>query len=226
MKYCFIINPRAGKGDFVADLEKNIAAACESKGAKYDIFISKSVSDTQRYVKETASNFEEKLIFFACGGDGTLCETILSVMDLDENVRRNVAVGIVPEGTGNDFVSNFDNKDLFFDMEAQVEGEAYDIDLLKCNDLYSVNMINIGFDCHVVCKKEKIGRKKFIPRKLAYIVSVVITLVKKPTVVLKRCDDGVDGEKKELLLSFCKKVQIGAYLGLIMLKNNRNHCPK
>ena len=62
-------------------------------------------------------------------------------------------------------------------------------------------MINIGFDCHVVCKKEEIGKKKIVPRKLAYIFSLLITLIKKPTVSLKRCDDGKESEKKTLLLT-------------------------
>ena len=201
MKYCFIINPRAGKGAFFSELEKNIAAACDTAGASYDIFISKSIVDTRKYIIETASSADDKLTFFACGGDGTLCGTILSVMSLDEEIRKNVCVGIVPKGTGNDFVSNFDNKDLFCNIENQISGTEHDIDLLKCNDLYSVNMINIGFDCHVVCKKEEIGKKKFVPRKFAYIFSLLITLVKKPVVSLKRNDDGKESDKKTLLLT-------------------------
>ncbi len=209
MKYCFIINPNAGKGAFVEELEKNIASACDTAKVDYEIFISKAISDTQTYIKNTAEQTNEKVAFLACGGDGTLCETILSVMELEENVRKNVCVGIVPKGTGNDFVSNFKFKELFSDISAQIKGEAQEIDLLKCNGLYSVNMINIGFDCHVVCKKEEIGKKKFIPRKLAYILSLVITLVRKPTVVLERIDDGNKSDKKTLLLttlangSFC-----------------------
>ena len=201
MKYCFIINPRAGKGDFVEELEKNIVSVCNTAGVSYDIFISKSIGDTKEYVVGTAVASGERVTFFACGGDGTLCETILSVMSLDSDIRKNVCVGIVPKGTGNDFVSNFENKEFFCNIAEQIEGTEHEIDLLKCNDLYSVNMINIGFDCHVVCKKEEIGKKKLVPRKLAYIFSLLITLIKKPTVSLKRCDDGKESEKKTLLLT-------------------------
>ena len=209
MKYCFIINPRAGKGTFVEDLEKNIVSACSSAGVDYDIFISKKLINTQEYIKTMTKDASEKITFFACGGDGTLFGTMLAVMSLDEEIRKNVRVGIVPKGTGNDFVSNFKSKDLFCDMSAQLEGCDYKIDLLRCNDLYSVNMINIGFDCHVVCNKEKIGRKKFIPRKLAYIIALVITLIKKPTVTVLCDGEGDEPQKKKLLLttlangSFC-----------------------
>lgn len=201
MKYCFIINPNAGKGAFVEDLKKDIDSACSKAGSEYEIFVSDTIGDTKDYVVETTNKNEGELAFFACGGDGTLCETILSVMSLDDELKKRVRVGIVPKGTGNDFVSNFASKDLFCDINAQLEGSDYDIDLLKCNDLYSVNMINIGFDCHVVCKKEDIGKKKIVPRKFAYIISLLITFFKKPTVNLERSDDGKAGEKKKLLLT-------------------------
>ena len=201
MKYCFIINPKAGKGAFVEDLEKNIKFVCEEANVQYDIFTSKAIGDTKNYIKETAKNADDRVAFFACGGDGTLCETILSVMTLDSETRKNVCVGVVPKGTGNDFVSNFEAKELFCNIAAQIEGKEYDIDLLKCNDLYSVNMINIGFDCHVVCKKEKIGKKKIIPRKLSYIVSLVLTFLKKPIVKLSHTVKGGEAKTKTLLLT-------------------------
>ena len=201
MKYCFIINPKAGKGAFVEELQNTIASVCKEAGVRYDVFTSKTIGDTKGYVKETAGTAEEKVAFFACGGDGTLCETILSVMSLDSETRKRVCVGIIPKGTGNDFVSNFEAKELFCDIAAQIEGTHYDIDLLKCNEVYSVNMINIGFDCHVVCKKEEIGKKKFVPRKLAYVLSLLATVVKKPTVKLERSNDGEEPQKKGLLLT-------------------------
>ena len=201
MKYCFIINPKAGKGAFVKELEKNIDSVCGEMGVSYDIFTSKTIGDTQKYIKNEVKQGADKLAFFACGGDGTLCETILSVMSLDAETRKRVCVGIVPKGTGNDFVSNFECKELFCDIAAQIEGTHHDIDLLRCNDLWSVNMINIGFDCHVVCKKEEIGRKKLVPRKFSYIFSLLITLIKKPTVKLERSDDAGKKKEKNLLLT-------------------------
>ena len=201
MKYCFIINPRAGKGTFVDQLCQEISLVCGHAGVEYDIFTSKTIGDTRGYIKETVASADDRVTFFSCGGDGTLCETILSVMSLDSEMRKKACVGIVPKGTGNDFVSNFDKKELFCNIAEQIEGTTHDIDILKCNNLYSVNMINIGFDCHVVCKKEEIGKKKWIPRKLAYIFATVLTLGKRPTISLKRVFDGKKAGKKELLLT-------------------------
>lgn len=201
MKYCFIINPKAGSGNFSDSLQKNISSVCEKMGASYDVFISKTVGDTKQYIKDTVGSSEEKVEFIACGGDGTLCETILAVMGLDSETRGRVCVGVIPKGTGNDFVSNFDSSEIFNDIAAQLEATDYDIDLLLCNDMYSVNMINIGFDCHVVCKKEEIGKKKFVPRKLAYIISLLITLIKKPGVKYELEKDSKKRSPKDLLLT-------------------------
>ena len=210
MKYCFIINPRAGKGKFVEELENDILVACSKAGVNYEIFKTYTLDDGRGYIKKTVEEYDERLVFFACGGDGTLCGTILSVMELDPDTRKRVSVGVIPKGTGNDFVSNFTDKELFCDISAQIEGSDYDIDLLKCNNLYSVNMINIGFDCHVVCKKEEIGKKKWVPRKLAYIFSLIATLVKKPTVSLESSLDGGERTRKDLLLT---TIANGAFCG-------------
>ncbi len=200
MKYCFIINPNAGKGAFTAEVVENIKRTCHTRNADYDVFISEDFKATKDYVNSMAQE-GERVSFIACGGDGTLCKTVVAVMALPEDKRELLSVGVVPMGTGNDFVSNFENKELFFDIDAQLEATPYEIDLLKCNDMYSVNMINIGFDSHVVCKKEQIGQKAWVPRKLAYIISLLFTLVRKPGVKMSFSADGREAVKKELLLT-------------------------
>ncbi len=209
MKYCFIINPMAGKEGRAEALVKEIQEGCARENAEYNIFVSNSIEETNKYVKQTAQEATEKVTFVSCGGDGTLCKTVAAVMSLDEKQRKNIGVGVLPVGTGNDFVKNFADKNLFLDINAQLNATPYEIDLIKCNDIYSINMINIGFDCHVVCKKEEMGRKKFLPRKFAYIVALVLTLIKKPGVRAKLFADKVEKGAKQLLLttlangSFC-----------------------
>ena len=201
MKYCFIVNPLAGKGKMVEGVLSDISAACEGAGVDHSVLVSRNIEETRDFIRENAAAVDGELSFIACGGDGTLCQTILLVMELPAEQRENISVGVVPMGTGNDFVSNFTDKERFFNIEAQINGSAYEIDLVKCNDLYSVNMVNVGFDSHVVCKKERLGKKKWLPRKLAYIAGLVITLVRKPGLKVDFSRDGDKPEKRDLLLT-------------------------
>ena len=200
MKYCFIVNPKAGKGQSVDSVCADVKRICEEREVDYDLFVSECIGDTKKQVAKLADEGDE-VCFIACGGDGTLCETTLAVMALPSEQRERVSVGVIPMGTGNDFASNFENKQAFFDISAQIDYTPYEIDLVKCNDMYSINMVNVGFDSHVVCQKEKIGRKKWVPRKLAYVISLLITLIKKPGIKAELICDGGEPIHKELLLT-------------------------
>lgn len=199
MKFCFIINPAAGKGSFTLQAQEQIKDICRKNGADYEIFLSQSIESMREYITDASARADE-VTFFACGGDGTICKTATAIMELPAERREKVFLGVIPMGTGNDFVNNFENKDLFSDVAAQLEGSPCRIDVLKCNDTYSVNMVNVGFDSHVVLTKEKIGKKAWVPRKLAYIFSLVITLVRKPGVKMSFVADGNEAQKNDLLL--------------------------
>ena len=58
------------------------------------------------------------------------------------------AFSAIPTGSGNDFVKT-----------KLTDGVSHKIDLIKYNDRYCVNMINIGFDCKVVQATEKYKKK-------------------------------------------------------------------
>ena len=134
MKYCFIVNPKAGKGQSVDSVCADIERICTEREVDYDLFVSECIGDTKDHVAKLADEGDE-VCFIACGGDGTLCETTLAVMALPSEQRERVSVGVIPMGTGNDFASNFENKQAFFDISAQIDHTPYEIDLVKCNDM-------------------------------------------------------------------------------------------
>lgn len=199
MKHCFIINPRAGKGLLAEKLRAKVTEICEKRGEHYDVFLPDSLEASFDYIKRTAEAREEELSFYACGGDGTLCETVNGVMRLDS--REGVSVGVMPIGTGNDFVRNFTPKEQFLEPDAQLDGTSCEVDLLRCNDMYAINMVNVGFDSEVVAKKETLSGKRFVPAKMAYILGLVICLARKPGVSMRVSCDGGEYEKKKLLLT-------------------------
>ena len=209
MKYCFIINPASGKDSTKQGLENRIMESAAKAEADVTVMYTTQVGDMQKYIREfSAKNAGEEIRFYACGGDGTVCEAVNGVMSAEG--RERLSLGIFPVGTGNDFVRTFDGKENFFDADAQINATAMKIDLIKCNDFYAANMINIGFDCHVVCTKEAIGKRAWVPRKFAYIFALLITLIKKPGVSLSISHNGEAADEKKLLLTTYAN---GAYCG-------------
>ena len=195
MKYHFVINPKAGNGKKTQELSEQITKVCDELGVNYNVYLTKAPLDATEYVRQAALDTSETHRFYACGGDGTLCELINGAPNND-----NVEFGLIPIGTGNDFRRNFDNKEMFFDIERQINGKSAKIDLLKCNGRYCVNIVNIGFDCNVVYEMDKIRNVKIIPNKLAYVAGIVVTLFKKMYSKMKITAEGIPEIDRELLL--------------------------
>ena len=64
-----------------------------------------------------------------------------AIMNVEDHSR--VSLGVIPVGTGNDYVRNFKPTECFMDIDAQLGAEAVDVDLTKINDLYSFVRPNI-----------------------------------------------------------------------------------
>lgn len=203
MKHIFIVNPASGKEKNKELLTQNIVTACEKAKAEFEIYITQKPFDAVEYIHNVCSNIESgtEICFYACGGDGTLFEVVNGVCTAKNN--ENVRIGVVPVGTGNDFIKSFATADKFLDIDAQLNAEVADIDVMECNGFFAVNMINIGFDCEVVVKTSHIKRSPVVPSKLAYIFGLVLTLAKKPTAKMKRvvADGELVGENLEYLLT-------------------------
>ena len=168
MKHIFIMNPAAGKGTIFHQLIDEIHKVCDRRKVDYDIHITERMADATDFVKETCKSSSDTVRFYACGGDGTIKEVASGMIGFD-----NAELGIIPMGTGNDFVKNFEHSEKFFDIDAQLDGETRKIDLLKYNKKYAINLINIGFDCEIAKQAALNRRSVFIPSKLAYTAGIV-----------------------------------------------------
>lgn len=179
MKTYFLINPAAGKGKSVKKLKEEIQRVCGKYAVDYGIYLTQAPGDlADEMVRAEARCGDKKLRFYACGGDGTLCEAVNGMMRLHDGSRAEL--GIIPIGTGNDFVRNFSPAQSFLDIDAQLHASSFRMDLIRANEMYAANMVNIGFDCEVVCKTASLKKKPFVPSGLAYIFGLVGTLVRKP----------------------------------------------
>ncbi|MBQ1232785.1 MAG: hypothetical protein IIX86_04555 [Clostridia bacterium] len=197
IKHIFILNPVAGKGALQVGLAESIAQACAQRGADYEIFKTGARGEATEYVRALCKQYPDaSLRFYACGGDGTLSEVVNGAYGY-----ANASVGVVPVGTGNDFVRNFAAKEQFLDIGAQLDGETQKFDLLRYNGQLCVNMINIGFDCEVVKLTAKLKKKKLLSADFGYIAGLVLTLILKPGVKAQVSVDGGAPERRNMLLT-------------------------
>ncbi len=202
MEHIFIINPSAGQGKAVRLIPK-IDEALMDAGVTYSIYITKAKGDAERFVNATLSERSD-VRFYACGGDGSLHETVNGAKGFPD-----AEIGVIPVGTGNDFIRNFGSKDMFMDITKQVKGESIPCDALDINGRYIVNMANIGFDCDAAEKAAQWKKKPFVTGTLAYICGVLEMFVKPMGKKMSfRFDDGKVLSGKFLLCtlangSFC-----------------------
>lgn len=173
MIYHFILNPVSGKSlkkarHTTALMTEKIRAACQKRMLSYRIYYTTCEGDATEYVRSMVKTSQDTQRFICVGGDGSLNEIVNSAPS-----NPNVEFGVIPSGTGNDFVKNFDNVELFSDLDAQLDGDTISLDLIKVNDYYCVNMINIGFDCSVVREAAKFRKIKLIPPELSYTLGIV-----------------------------------------------------
>ena len=171
MKYYFILNPLAGKNAKTLQLISPIRELCKKYSLEYVIYNTRSSGDATTYVSTICAECTTEARIFACGGDGTVNEVASACMGY-----KNISFGVIPLGSGNDFVKNFDTIDNFMNIEAQLFGESVPIDAIKVNDRYVFNMCNVGFDAEVVHNAIRFKKKPGISGAAAYLMSVFYTL--------------------------------------------------
>lgn len=211
MKTIFIVNPKAGQGKNAQLIISKINSAIKKLKADAEIYVTKCIGDAEWFVKNFCERFGNAR-FIACGGDGTLSEVLNGAIGY-----QGVEIGVIPNGTGNDFCRNFDCDCNFQDIASQITEHSIECDAIRYTAEfdgtqkrgYAVNMFNIGFDCNVADLTQEMKQKPFISGSLAYFVSIFITLIKKKGADLKIEIDGKIAHNGKLLLtslangSFC-----------------------
>ena len=150
MKHLFILNSFAGTKDSTPELEAQIKALPQ----ELDIVIefTKGKGDATAIARRYAEA-GEPLRVYACGGDGTANEALHGIIGHD-----NAALGVVPVGTGNDYIRSLPAaREDFLDLAKMVRGDTVRADLLKCGEYYALNVISAGYDCEVADVRRRIS---------------------------------------------------------------------
>ncbi|MBR5489355.1 MAG: diacylglycerol kinase family lipid kinase [Firmicutes bacterium] len=191
MKHVFIINPNAGKKSKLEHFTNEIKTTAEALGVEYELYFTKGPKDCGKYARELCEKNSaggEKIRIYGCGGDGTVNELVNGVYGFE-----NVEIGVIPMGTGNDYIRNYGEVEAFLDIKGQILGKSRNSDLIKYvaeyqgqkTEGYCANMFNIGFDSNVVDATDKLKQIPLINGSLAYLLGIAAMFIKKKGADLK-----------------------------------------
>tara|TARA_B100000902_G_scaffold392929_1_gene446202 strand:- start:47190 stop:48065 length:876 start_codon:yes stop_codon:yes gene_type:complete len=157
MKTKFIVNPFSGikkHKNIRHILEKNL----DINRFKYDIEFTEKQFHAKEIAKKAVLNKYDLII--CVGGDGTLNEIT------SELIGTDVAVGILPAGSGNGFAfHNGIEKNITNAIKQLNKSVIRKVDSGNVNGKSFVNVSGIGFDAHIAnlfSKLEKRGFKNYI----------------------------------------------------------------
>ncbi|MEL6824274.1 MAG: YegS/Rv2252/BmrU family lipid kinase, partial [Calditrichota bacterium] len=164
MSYCLILNPAAGRGE-AARKKDALVRAFDNIAPNLEVHITAAPGDARKI----AGRYRDAgQVVIVAGGDGTVHEVINGL------VGGNAAMGVIPIGSGNDFVKMLSLPTELGDAINVIKANRRKkIDLGKINDVWFSNGLGIGFDADVVVEANKIERLRGF---LIYLVAVLKTL--------------------------------------------------
>ncbi len=180
MKHIFMINRFSlrEKLDKYTQIIEKVAKKLE---LDYIIEINDDIKSTEDILEKYKN---DKAIIYAVGGDGIINRVVNAIYGTKNKLS------CIPAGTGNDF--NRTINEFFKDGDN-------DVDLIKCNDKYFINVACFGVDADIA-NDEAIVHNKFIPRAIQYKLGVVKHIILyKPYTFTMEWDDGSMKSKLSLV---------------------------
>ena len=143
VKWAFIVNPTAGcgfAGKYVDTLKKMISR----HRVDAEILFTERIGHASELAENADARGRNPIV--AVGGDGTMNEIARPLVG-----RKDITLGIVPAGTGNDFVQilGFPNRFRDADWDVFFEGRSISMDAGFCNGRVFLNGMGLGFDAQV-----------------------------------------------------------------------------
>jgi YegS/Rv2252/BmrU family lipid kinase len=147
-----VVNPRAGRGAG-ARLAPHIVAELEGRGIRTQVVFSRAARDGIDLVHDALRKGVPRVA--VAGGDGTIFEGVNGWMRA--GAPRDAALGIVPIGTGNDFVKMLGlGGDWRAACRSLSAGRARRVDLGRCGEWWFANGVGAGFDAQVALAANRI----------------------------------------------------------------------
>lgn len=155
-KWGVIYNPKAGTRK-VQKRWKAIKDYMDSRGVDYDYVQSEGFGSVERLAGILANNGYRTIV--VVGGDGALNDAINGIMASKAPDKRQIALGIIPNGIGNDFAKYWEmSSDYKEAVECLILHRTRRVDVGTCQYFdgkehvtrYFLNAINIGLGARIV----------------------------------------------------------------------------
>jgi len=186
----FIVNPAAGRGRGYRAAQR-INAFLEKFGLKPRFLVSSGPGDAAMKARGAASSGVARIVVI--GGDGTVQEVASGIAGTE------VGLGIVPAGSGNDFIKAFGiPEDIYQALEVAFLGQVRPIDVGLIGDRHFVNMVGIGFDALVAAENLKL---KYLKGFVGYLYALAKVFLRYRSPHVRIESDGFSFEGKVLLVA-------------------------
>ena len=204
MKYIYIINGRADKAPQYGEFFEQLKEVPHT----YEVYTTLGEGDATRYVRLYCDlHPDEEVCFVACGGNGIINGVASGLMGHLEYVKETEANAggsnsqfsilnfqftmaiLYFAGATEDFIINYPGRN-FRSVKEMLAGTVTPTDIIKVNDSYCLNVINMGFNSRVASRANELVAKGKSAHE-AYIRGVINAFL---TSRFNRIRVSVDGE--------------------------------
>jgi YegS/Rv2252/BmrU family lipid kinase len=200
-----ILNPmsRHGAG---ARMRATIEREFERRGIAHELVLTEGPGHATRLAYDAAAAGEQTVV--AAGGDGTLHEIVNGVMQAP---WAGTAVGMIPIGTGNDFVKTVPGTspaDAAFETLAGGETTLVDVGVAEWHGQseYFINAMGTGIDVEVV---RQMRRSRVLPGMMIYVSALLRALMRYRALAVAIDVDGTRLQRRIMNLAVCNGPSIG-----------------
>lgn len=195
-----IINPAAGSGH-AKKVGKEICNYLNDACLEHRVYFTEYPGHARKLARASVERGTSTVL--CVGGDGTAFEVAGGLVDSD------TAMGIIPAGTGNDFLKTLKlSKSPIENLKHILSSEAKQIDLGQAGEIPFLNICGTGIDTQVIHYADRI--KKYVRGLAPYLLGILIAIWKhKPYHLRVTIDEEEVIEGKFLLCS----VANGRYYG-------------
>lgn len=177
-----VINPNAGRGKGAKDWDKISSSLKRNKIDFHHVFTTRKAEAIDLVVHAVENGFRN---FISIGGDGTLNEIVNGAMRQNVCGSRDITIGVIPVGTGNDWGKMF-GIPLSYDNAARIIKNRkvflHDVGVFSCyyddvkKKTYFINTSGLGFEA-VVIKKTNRQKENKRHGKLLYLYNLISGLL-------------------------------------------------